>query len=83
MDSKKIEDELVQKLTEGEMQSDEPDEAAVRKLPPPTEIRIQAQIDPVVEETRKFRRMAREVDDRYAKYDSYVKEDPNCEREKD
>jgi len=74
MDSKKIEEELIQKLTEGEMHSEEPDEAAVKKLPHPTEIRIQAQIDPVVDETRKFRQMAREVDDRYAKYDSLVNE---------
>lgn len=81
MDSKKIEEELVQKLTEGELQSEEPDEAAVKKLPPQTEIRIQAVLDPVVDETRRFRQMAQEVDDRYAKYDKFVKEPPNQEHD--
>ena len=38
---------------------------AVRKLPPRWEIRVQSKHDPVAEETRKYRSMAGEVDDRY------------------
>ncbi|WP_025717603.1 hypothetical protein [Paenibacillus sp. 1-18] len=32
------------------------------------EVRIQTHIDPIVEETRKYRSMARELDDRYNDY---------------
>ncbi len=42
---------------------------AVRKLPPRWEIRMQTEHDPVAEETRKYRTMAREVDDRYDRRD--------------
>lgn len=38
---------------------------AVRRLPPRWEIRIQTEHDPVAEETKKYRSMAQEVDDRY------------------
>lgn len=38
---------------------------AVRKLPPKWEIRIQTTHDPVAEETRIYRQMAKEADDRY------------------
>ncbi|UJF32372.1 hypothetical protein [Paenibacillus hexagrammi] len=34
-----------------------------------TEIRIQAEVDPVLEETKRFRELADEVDTRYEKYD--------------
>ncbi|MBP1155690.1 MULTISPECIES: hypothetical protein [unclassified Paenibacillus] len=74
MSSKELEEELVQKLTEGEMRQENVDEAARKRLPIKTEIRIQAHIDPVVLETKRFRQMASEVDDRYAKYDRLVNE---------
>jgi 23S rRNA A2030 N6-methylase RlmJ len=74
MDPKEMEEELVQKLTEGEMEKENADEAARKRLPIKTEIRIQAQIDPVVEETKQFRQMAEEVDDRYKRYDRLVNE---------
>ncbi|KIL37402.1 hypothetical protein SD71_01710 [Cohnella kolymensis] len=58
---------LIQRLTEGDPESSDPAEAAVRALPPRWEIRIQTEYDPVAEETKLYRSMAREVDDRYGK----------------
>lgn len=75
MDTKKLEEQLVQKLTEGEIQHVDIDEAARIRLPMKTEIRISAHIDPVVEETKQYRKMAEEVDDRYARYDRLVEGD--------
>lgn len=72
MDAKEWEEQLARKLTEGEMESEDTDEAARKRLPMKTEIRIQAQIDPVVQETKLYRQMASEVDGRY---DRWVKED--------
>ncbi|PZE19488.1 hypothetical protein [Paenibacillus xerothermodurans] len=72
MASDKVEEQLAQRLTEGEMNAEDAEEAARRRLPVKTEIRIQAEIDPVVEETRRYRKMASEVDDRYAQYDRFV-----------
>nr|WP_255807619.1 hypothetical protein [Cohnella mopanensis] len=38
---------------------------ATRRLPPRWEIRVQAKLDPVVEETKAYRAIAQEVDGRY------------------
>lgn len=81
MNSRKLEEELAQKLTEGQMEQEDTKEAARKRLPIKTEIRIQAQIDPVLEETRRFRQMALEVDDRYAKYDRLVNESKDKEEQ--
>jgi len=57
---------LAEQLTEGELEGrGNPAEEAVRRLPPRWEIRIQAEYDPVAEETARYREMAREVDGRY------------------
>lgn len=72
--SKELEEELVQKLTEGEMKQEDAEEAARKRMPIKIEIRIQTQMDPVVEETRRYRQMASEVDARYAKYDHLVED---------
>jgi 23S rRNA A2030 N6-methylase RlmJ len=74
MDMKKMEEELAQTLAEGEMEAQNAEEKARKRLPIQTEIRIQAHIDPVVEETKRFRKMAEEVDERYTRYDRLVKE---------
>jgi 23S rRNA A2030 N6-methylase RlmJ len=74
MDIKKVEEELAQKLTEGEMETGDAEDKARKRLPIKTEIRIQAQIDPVVEETRQYRQMAEEIDERYKRYDQLVDE---------
>ncbi|WP_028549972.1 hypothetical protein [Paenibacillus sp. UNC451MF] len=72
MDAKEWEEQLARKLTEGEMDAEDTEEAARKRLPIKTEIRIQAQIDPVVQETKLYRQMADEVDGRY---DRWAKEE--------
>ncbi|WCK54929.1 hypothetical protein PP175_02630 [Aneurinibacillus sp. Ricciae_BoGa-3] len=67
-DKKKLEIEVSQMLTQGEMETADPEKAAVDNLPHRYEVRIQAQQDPIVEETKQFRKIAEEVDDRYNKY---------------
>jgi hypothetical protein len=68
MDAKELEEHLAQKLTEGEMDSVDAEESARRQLPMKTEIRIQAKIDLVVEETKRYQQMAKEVDGRYERF---------------
>ncbi|GIP37717.1 hypothetical protein J31TS4_09970 [Paenibacillus sp. J31TS4] len=46
----------------------EPGKEAVKRLPSHYEIRLTAQVDPIVEETKRYRQMAKEVDDRYEDY---------------
>ncbi|WJH34272.1 hypothetical protein N6H14_31065 [Paenibacillus sp. CC-CFT747] len=67
-DRDKLEQEMAHSLEEGDMEKEELDAAARRRLSPRYEIRIQAKLDPVVEETRLYRQMAKEVDGRYDKY---------------
>lgn len=64
----RLEQDLANALTEGEMAEKEPDVAALRRLSPRYEIRTQAERDPIVEETILFRGIAREIDDRYDRY---------------
>ncbi|MBB3113560.1 hypothetical protein FHS18_005672 [Paenibacillus phyllosphaerae] len=65
----KLEQELAEQLEHGPMK-DGTDQAELTKdkLSPKYEVRIQADYDPIVEETAKFREMAKEVDDRYDGY---------------
>jgi hypothetical protein len=63
-----LEQEVAQILTEGEMKAEDPKEAAVDRLSPRYEVRIQTAKDPIVEETKIFRELAKEVDKRYDKY---------------
>lgn len=72
MDEKEFEKELTHKLISGELDHTDTEEAARKRLLRHTEIRIQAQTDPIVEETRHYRKMADEVDERYARYDRIV-----------
>ncbi|SHN79128.1 hypothetical protein SAMN04487896_4177 [Paenibacillus sp. ov031] len=68
-ESKELERRLSDMLTEGEME--ESGDAGKRErqlIPPKYEVRIQTERDPIVEETLKYRDMAREVDDRYDRY---------------
>ncbi|MBX4150885.1 hypothetical protein [Paenibacillus lautus] len=71
-----LERQLSEMLTDGEMQKEDREKEERRLLSPKYEIRIQTQLDPIVEETQKYRSMAKEVDDRYDKYmDKAVKKD--------
>jgi hypothetical protein len=69
METNEIEEKLARLLSEGELESMPKAQAVRMKLPFKTEIRIQTERDPVAEETKEYRKMAREVDERYAKYD--------------
>jgi len=59
---------LAEQLEDGPI--DEPDrEALVRSiLPPKYEVRIRMEYDPIVEETKRYRSMAREIDGRYDRF---------------
>lgn len=70
--SEDLERELSELLTEGEIRENEAKKR--ERLSPKYEVRIQTDIDPIVEETRKYRSMARELDDRYDEYMSKAKQ---------
>ncbi|MWV45581.1 hypothetical protein GRF59_18370 [Paenibacillus sp. HJL G12] len=64
-----LERQLSEMLTEGEMEDRQNRKEQERELISPRyEVRIQTQMDPIVEETLKYRSMARELDDRYDRY---------------
>lgn len=63
-----LERQLSELLMDGEMESKNEEEEGRRLIPPKYEIRIQTAQDPIVEETRKYRSIAKELDDRYDKY---------------
>lgn len=78
MDDKKVqlEKEMSEALEQGKMEALDPEVAAVHKLLPPYEMRVKAELDPIVEETKIIRNMAKEPDDRYDSYMSGIaKED--------
>jgi hypothetical protein len=55
--------QLIDEVPEGSEADAEAE--AVRRLPPRWEIRIQTDRDPIVEETKAYRAIAQEIDDRY------------------
>lgn len=63
-----VEARLAEMLAEGDMEKREPEAEAPRRLSPRYEVRIEAERDPVAEETEVYRSMAEEVDDRYDRY---------------
>ena len=67
--ARSAEELLAERLTEGEQEADAPEVEAVRRISPRYEVRIQAERDPVAEETKLYRTLAREVDDRYDKHE--------------
>jgi hypothetical protein len=67
-DEEQLEQEIYQTLTEGEWNAQDPEFAARERLTPKYEARVQADLDPIVEETKRIREMADEVDDRYEEY---------------
>lgn len=68
--SNDLEKHLTEALMKGDMELSDPEQAAKHALSPRYEIRIQTEMDPVVEETRLYREIAQEVDHRY---DDYLK----------
>lgn len=65
---KNLEEKLSELLTEGELEETDRQEEGRKRLSPRYEVRIQTTFDPIVEETIKFRSMAKEIDGRYDKY---------------
>lgn len=63
-----LERKLSELLEEGDMERSERSDRERRQISPKYEIRIQTTLDPIVEETRRYRKIARELDDRYDKY---------------
>ncbi|MCQ6560094.1 hypothetical protein [Paenibacillus mendelii] len=63
-----MERELVERLTSDELDVVERKRKVKAKLSPKYEIRIQTKHDPIVEETKLYREMAEEVDNRYERY---------------
>jgi hypothetical protein len=63
-----LEEKVSKVLTEGELSSAQPDLEAVDRLSPKYEMRQTAKQDPIVEESKQIRSMAREVDGRYDDY---------------
>jgi hypothetical protein len=88
-DKRKIEEDLNQLLTEGELNKEEPDKRVIKDLSPRYEIRIQAEKDPIKEETEIVQRTVIETNKRYLKYvetegnqgnvDNVYKQDKNNE----
>ncbi|KQY84338.1 hypothetical protein ASD24_11340 [Paenibacillus sp. Root52] len=68
-ESKELEQRLRDMLMEGDMEdSGDAEQRERQMILPKYEVRIQTERDPIVEETLKFRQLAREVDDRYDRY---------------
>ncbi len=67
MEREEAEELLARKLSEEPEETDEEEAGAkaAKRLHPKWEIRIQANVDPIVEETIAYRSLAREVDGRY------------------
>ncbi|GIO44264.1 MULTISPECIES: hypothetical protein [Paenibacillus] len=68
---KELERELSEMLSDQVVDSEEERRKKERsRLAPKYEVRIQTQLDPIVEETLKYRSMGKEIDGRY---DGYLK----------
>lgn len=63
-----LERKLSELLVEGEMEQADRKAKELRQISPKYEIRIQTTLDPIVEETLRYRKIAYELDDRYDKY---------------
>ncbi|WP_151737957.1 hypothetical protein [Paenibacillus tengchongensis] len=63
-----LERKLSELLEDGEMEQEDRKAKELRQMSAPYEIRIQTILDPIVEETLRYRRIASELDDRYDKY---------------
>lgn len=63
-----LERRLSELLEDGEMEQVDRQAKEIRQISPKYEIRIQTTLDPIVEETLRYRKIAYELDDRYDKY---------------
>lgn len=67
-DRKKIEDDLNHLLTEGELNKQQTEKKVIKNLTPRYEIRIQAEKDPIKEETKLVQKTVVETNERYLRY---------------
>ncbi|WP_340011880.1 hypothetical protein MHI32_03425 [Paenibacillus sp. FSL H7-0690] len=63
-----LERKLSEILVDGEMEQGDRTAKEIREISPKYEIRIQTTLDPIVEETLRYRKIGYELDDRYDKY---------------
>ncbi|AIQ21931.1 hypothetical protein NSQ90_03045 [Paenibacillus sp. FSL H7-0737] len=63
-----LERKLSEMLVDGEMEQGDRTAKEIREISPKYEIRIQTTMDPIVEETLRYRKIGHELDDRYDKY---------------
>ncbi|UQZ34737.1 hypothetical protein C2I18_15115 [Paenibacillus sp. PK3_47] len=63
-----LERKLSELLEDGELHQEDRKDKELRQISPKYEIRIQTTLDPIVEETLRYRKIASELDDRYDKY---------------
>lgn len=68
MDREQLERELAERLTDGQLTDEERAKRVKAKLSPKYEVRIQAELEPVVEETIRYRQLAKELDERYDRF---------------
>ncbi|TBL80350.1 hypothetical protein [Paenibacillus thalictri] len=66
--NEQLEQQLAQELMNGESGEVDAQRLASGRLAHKYEVRVQATVDPIVEETRIVRNYVREVDDRYDEY---------------
>lgn len=59
---------LAEQLEEGAADESTPAAEALRRLSPRWEVRVVSERDPVTEETLAYRRMAKEIDNRYDRF---------------
>lgn len=74
-DSANLEHQLSELLTEGEMEQQDLERVKRDQVFAKYEVRIQTKMNPIAEETKKFRSMAKEVDNRYDRYCQPSKEE--------
>jgi hypothetical protein len=63
-----LERKLSELLQDGEIEPGDRTAKEIRQISPKYEIRIQTTLDPIVEETRRYRKIGQELDGRYDKY---------------
>ncbi|MCE3198639.1 hypothetical protein JI735_12140 [Paenibacillus sonchi] len=74
-----LERKLSELLEDGEMEEADRTAKEIRQISPKYEIRIQTTLDPIVEETLRYRKIGHELDDRYDKYLERAKKDHGSE----
>ena len=65
----RLEHALAEQLTGGPLEDRDREQRIKDRISPRYEIRIQTELDPIVEETKQYRKLAKEIDDRYDRFD--------------